>query len=73
MAKMAFRGGGMLFGANAQAVGAAPEMMMMNDMVVQDAVPEMMMMQSAPVRKPIEVRKTFPETWLFDSLEFDSK
>jgi hypothetical protein len=23
--------------------------------------------------KPIEIRKTFPETWLFDSLEFDSE
>lgn len=28
---------------------------------------------SPPEPKPIEIRKEFPETWLFDSLEFDSK
>ncbi|CAG9810736.1 unnamed protein product [Chironomus riparius] len=27
---------------------------------------------STPEPKPIEIRKEFPETWLFDSLEFDS-
>lgn len=67
MMKMAFRGGGNLFG------GAAPmaEMMMQADSVEQ---PQMMRMASAPpMKKPIEVRKTFPETWLFDCLEFDSK
>lgn len=26
----------------------------------------------APVPKIIEIRKTFPETWLFDNLEFNS-
>lgn len=60
-------GEGMLFGA-----GAAPMADMMMEMQA-DGVPEMMMMRSAPVKKPIEVRKTFPETWLFDTLEFDSK
>lgn len=69
MMKMAFRGGGGgIFG------GAAPmaDMMIQEDSVEQ---PEMMMrMGSAPpMKKPIEVRKTFPETWLFDCLEFDSK
>lgn len=28
---------------------------------------------SAPEPKPIEIRKEFPETWLFDSLEFDDR
>ena len=28
---------------------------------------------SSPEPKPIEIRKEFPETWLFDSLEFDEK
>lgn len=56
-------GEGMLFGAGAP----------MADMMQADGVSEMMMMRSAPVKKPIEVRKTFPETWLFDTLEFDSK
>ncbi|XP_070505052.1 CD109 antigen-like [Chironomus tepperi] len=27
---------------------------------------------SSPEPKPIEIRKEFPETWLFDSLDFDS-
>lgn len=26
-----------------------------------------------PPPKPIEIRKTFPETWIFDNLDFDSK
>lgn len=31
--------------------------------------------ESAPAAmpKPIEIRKTFPETWIFDNLNFDSK
>ena len=28
---------------------------------------------SSPEPKPIEIRKEFPETWLFDSLDFDSR
>lgn len=44
---------------------------MADDMVLEST----MMVGSAPAppRQPIEVRKTFPETWLFDSLEFDSE
>lgn len=32
---------------------------------------------SVPARKipqkPVEIRKTFPETWIFDSFDFDSR
>lgn len=42
-------------------------MMMKNDMMM-DAAP---MLGMAP-KKPVEIRKKFPETWLFDNLEFDS-
>ena len=28
---------------------------------------------SSPPKKPIEIRTEFPETWLFDSLDFDSR
>lgn len=24
-------------------------------------------------QKPIEIRKTFPETWMFDSFDFDAR
>jgi len=43
---------------------AAPMMMM-------DAAPEIGMNFSEK-RKPVEIRTKFPETWLFDNLEFDS-
>jgi hypothetical protein len=42
----------------------APAMMMM------DAAPELGM--ASEPRKPVQVRTKFPETWLFDNLEFDS-
>ncbi|CAH1734421.1 unnamed protein product [Chironomus riparius] len=47
---------------------SAPKIM--NDMMM-DAAP-MVGGGSIVERKPVEIRKKFPETWLFDSLEFDS-
>lgn len=58
-----FRGGNVRMMAMAKQ--AAP--MMMNDMMM-DAAP---MLGKAP-KKPVEIRTKFPETWLFDNLEFDS-
>ena len=49
----------------AMANRAAPMMMM-------DAAPEMGMAFNEEQRKPVEIRTKFPETWLFDNLEFDS-
>ena len=51
----------------AMALKRAP--MMMNDMMM-DAAP--MVGGGAIERKPVEIRKKFPETWLFDNLEFDN-
>jgi CD109 antigen len=39
---------------------------------MEEAVPERFLGASAP-KKPIEIRKTFPETWLFDNLEFSGE
>lgn len=70
MAKMVARNKVMAFGA--------PAPMVMADMVQNDGG-EMFAMEMAvgasapPMKKPVEVRKEFPETWLFDSLDFDSR
>lgn len=29
--------------------------------------------RSGPSQKPIEIRKTFPETWIYDSFDFDAR
>jgi hypothetical protein len=70
MARGMARGGGG-FGGPA-AFGVLQEMEMVPQAVAFAAPPAMKMMKMA-VKKPIEVRKTFPETWLFDSFEFGSK
>lgn len=39
----------------------------------EDKIAEMKPMVSVPVKpKVIEIRKTFPETWIFDSFDFNS-
>ncbi|XP_070505072.1 CD109 antigen-like isoform X2 [Chironomus tepperi] len=57
----------------AMSTRAAPKMMMMRNDMMMDSEPMVeMAFGAAPVRKPVEIRKKFPETWLFDNLEFDS-
>lgn len=67
---MAFGGGNMRMMAQ-----QAAQPMMMNDMMMDAEIEEMalgMAFRMAP-KKPVEIRTKFPETWLFDNLEFDSR